>query len=448
MLTSGFQLLTEVSDDVVRMLAAYDDDQYALLTQVGIRSLMVVPVVARGRLVAIINLAYTTESRRRYGRDDFGLAEEVALHAAHIVENARLLKELRLTEARFRIALAGARTAVFGQDLSLRYVWHCNPHVAVSIVGKTDQEVFPREEAAELTAIKSRVLATGQPWYGELELTLLGTPRSYREALEPMHDRAGRRVGVIGAATDVTDEKRTREELKSALEVRDLVMGVLAHDLRNPLNAIVVSAERLARSEDMPETATTAGAMIQRAARRMTEMIETLLTFTSARFTGKPFSLARVPGDLHVIARELVGELRAAWPRRTIELESTGDANGAWDGTRIAEAISNLVTNALYYGDPAAPVRIAIDGESQDVVVRVHNEGAPIPESLFPVLFEPFKRGTTGRTSPHGLGLGLYVVDQIVKAHGGSVDVQSTAKDGTTFTIRIPRREGSRPPPR
>jgi signal transduction histidine kinase len=93
-------------------------------------------------------------------------------------------------------------------------------------------------------------------------------------------------------------------------------------------------------------------------------------------------------------------------------------------------------------------VRIAIDGESEDVVVRVHNDGAPIPESLVPVLFEPFRRGETGQASPHGLGLGLYVVDQIVKAHCGSIGVQSTAKDGTTFTIRMPRQEGTQPPPR
>jgi signal transduction histidine kinase len=443
MLTSGFQLLTEVSDDVVRMLAGHDDAQYALLTQVGIRSLMVVPVVARGRLVAIMNLVHTTESPRRYGRDAIALAEEVALHAAHIVENARLLKELRATEARFRVALAGARTAIFEEDESLRYVWHCSPQIAYSVVGKTDQEVFPPEEAAALTAIKARVLATCEPWYGEVQLTLGGTSRWYREAVEPVRDRLGRCVGVIGAATDVTDEKRTREELKNALEVRDLVMGVLAHDLRNPLNAVAMSAEMIVRSGDMPQTATAAGAVIQRAARRMTEMIEALLTFTRTRFTGKPFVLARVPADLRVVARDVVDELRAAWPDRAIELESTGDANGAWDATRIAEAISNLVTNGLSYGDPAAPVRVAIDGEPQDVVVRVHNEGAPIPESLVPVLFEPFRRAEAGQASPQGLGLGLYVVDQIAKAHGGSIVVESTAKDGTTFTIRLSRQEGA-----
>src|SRR5262249_5923899 len=126
MMTGGFQLLTELSDDLLHRLTT-TDEQYRLLTQVGIQSLLVVPLVSRARITCIITCAYTTQSGRRYGRDDPGLAEELALYAAQAFENARLMKELKSTEARFRIALAGARTAVYEQDASLRYVWFYDP---------------------------------------------------------------------------------------------------------------------------------------------------------------------------------------------------------------------------------------------------------------------------------------------------------------------------------
>jgi signal transduction histidine kinase len=440
MLTSGFQLLTEVSDDLLRMIAGNDDAQYALLSQVGIRSMMVVPVVARGRLVAILDLVYTNESRRRFGRDELALAEELAVHAAHLEENARLLKELRASEARFGVALAGARTTVFEQDARLRYVWYHTPQASsASYVGKSHEELVPPNEAATLTALKSRVLQTGEPWFGELELTLGGTKRWYREAIEPARDRLGRDIGVIGAATDITEQKQTQNELKTALDFRDRVMGVLGHDLRNPLGAITMSMQKILRLEDLPETARASAGVVARAAKRMDEMIERLLTFTRARFTGQPFAIARTPCDLRGTLREVVDELRAAWPGRAVELEASGDAQGSWDCARIAEAVSNLAANALSYGDPKTPVRIAIEGEPKEVVVRVHNEGSPIPESLQRSLFEPFVRGAREDVSPHGLGLGLYVVDEIVKAHGGTVDVRSTAQEGTTFTIRVPR---------
>ena len=104
---------------------------------------MVVPLVSRGQITGIMTFAYTTESGRRYGRDDPPVAEEVALHAAHTFENTRLMKDLKASETRFRIALAGARTAVYEQDTSLRYVWHYNPLLRNDLFGKTDEHVCP-----------------------------------------------------------------------------------------------------------------------------------------------------------------------------------------------------------------------------------------------------------------------------------------------------------------
>jgi signal transduction histidine kinase len=147
--------------------------------------------------------------------------------------------------------------------------------------------------------------------------------------------------------------------------------------------------------------------------------------------------------DLGAIARAAVDELRAARSERWIGLELQGDLRGQWDSARVSQAITNLVANAAAYGEPGTPVNVAVRGEDHDVVVTVNNRGDPIPASLLPAIFEPFRRGVSQDRSPHGLGLGLYIVHQIVLAHCGEISAESNAQDGTTFRMRLPR---GRPP--
>src|SRR5688572_5746980 len=131
--------------------------------------------------------------------------------------------------------------------------------------------------------------------------------------------------------------------------------------------------------------------------------------------------------------------MRVAWPDRPIDVAVHGDAHGEWDPARMSQTISNLVGNALAHGDRAAPVHVCVDGQGRDVELTVHNDGEPIPLELVPVLFQPFNRGEIPDRSPHGLGLGLYIVEQVVHAHDGSIGVESSAETGTTFTVRLPR---------
>jgi signal transduction histidine kinase len=438
MLISGFQLLGEVSDDLLRRLAV-SDEQYRLLQKVGVRSMMVVPVASRGQIIGIITLAYTGESGRRYGRDDPALAEELALHAAHIAENASLMKELKSSAARFRIALAGARTAVFEQDHLLRYVFHYNPASPFALVGKTHEEMFPPDQAKLLNSLKTRVLDTGESAFEEMDLNIGGGERRhYLEAIEPMRDRFGKIVGVIGAATDITEQQRTQQQLTEALGFRERMMGILGHDLRNPLSTITMADSLLLKRQDLAPEARDQVLRIRHAADRMQEMIGTLLDFTRARFLGKvPVSPA--PADMGEIAHGVVDELRVAWPDHDIRVEVRGDSHGRWDSGRMAQAISNLVGNAITYGEPNTPVRVSVDGTGDEMILSVKNHGPPIPPELMPVLFEPFRTGAPEDRSPRGLGLGLYIVQQIVLAHDGTIDVESTAPEGTTFTVRLPR---------
>ena len=247
LLTNGYQLLSEVSDDMLQRLTS-SSAQYRLLAHIGIISLIVVPLVSRGQISGILTFAYTKESGRRYGRDDPPLAEELALHAAHTFENAHLMKDLKSSEARFRIALAGARTIVYEQDSSLRYVWYYNPLVAVNLMGKTHDEMLPPDEAAQLTAIKRRVLEDGEGVEMEFDFTFGGGERRhFRETIEPLRSDTGKIIGVIGAATDITAQQRTQQQLTEELDFRERMMGILGHDLRNPLGTVFMSADMLVR---------------------------------------------------------------------------------------------------------------------------------------------------------------------------------------------------------
>ncbi|HXU70704.1 MAG TPA: ATP-binding protein [Polyangia bacterium] len=427
-----------VTDELIR-INTMGPEHMALIRAIGVRSAIAVPLRVRGATVAVMTFATTAESGRSYTRDDLTLAEELAARASIVLERARLYEELKASEARFRIALAAARVAVFEQDRELRYRWHYNASLAASAVGKTHADLFPSHEAEALSAVKQRVLDTGESFRGEITLTLLEGPRVLASAIDPVRDDGGEVVGIIGASVDITHERQTLTALEQAVTFREQLMGILGHDLRNPLNAVLAASSLLRRRSDLSPPAREHVERIERAARRMAEMIRTLLDFTRVRFHGD-LPVSPAPADLGEVARAIVDELRAAEPERAIELAVHGDARGRWDPARLGEVLSNLVGNALAHGD-GAPVQVTIDDAGGDVWLRVHNHGEPIAPDAQAALFEPFRSGAPrdGASRPHGLGLGLYIVRQIVLAHGGAITCESSARDGTTFTVRLPR---------
>jgi signal transduction histidine kinase len=148
--------------------------------------------------------------------------------------------------------------------------------------------------------------------------------------------------------------------------------------------------------------------------------------------------------DLGHLCREVVDEMRAAHPTRTFRFDPHGDLAGEWDGARLRQVVSNLLGNAVQHGGGAGPVDLAVGGEDSDVRVTVRNQGPPIPRDDVATIFEPLVRGPSaesrGPRRPGSLGLGLYIAREVVAAHGGTIDVQSSAEDGTAFTVRLPRR--------
>jgi signal transduction histidine kinase len=167
----------------------------------------------------------------------------------------------------------------------------------------------------------------------------------------------------------------------------------------------------------------------------MNRMIDDILDLTRGQF-GEGIPLTFAPADLGEVSRAAVSELRTAHPARLLEDEVAGDARGFWDEGRLARVVSNLVGNAIHYS-AQGPVRVSVTGEGERVTLAVHNGGEPIPGEALPRIFDPFRRATSNAP---GLGLGLYIVQEIVRAHGGTVGVASSRKEGTTFAVTLPRR--------
>ncbi len=219
---------------------------------------------------------------------------------------------------------------------------------------------------------------------------------------------------------------------------RDLFLGVLGHDLRNPIGAMRMSAELIAKIGSLTERQKMLIAQVVTSADRATEILDQLLDLTRARL-GSGLHILREETDMAFISRQLLGEMRSLHPGRTFTLKISGDTKGHWDKPRIGQVFSNLLGNAVQYGFTDLPIDVTVIGDSKKVSVSVHNEGVPIPKNVIGGIFEAMVREGTEGIDSTNLGLGLYITKEIVSAHGGTIMVTSSEKDGTTFIALFPR---------
>jgi signal transduction histidine kinase len=233
----------------------------------------------------------------------------------------------------------------------------------------------------------------------------------------------------------LANELRERTDM---LRLSEMFTAVLGHDLRNPLNAIVTSAHLLQRQSKEEPVRQTAERILS-SGKRMGRMINDILDLARARLAGG-IPLKREPIELGTLFERVVREHHGAISGRHIDVQRDGDLHGDWDADRLSQVASNLISNAVQYGNPSHAIEVRIDGTANDTVMFSVTNGGTIPEHLLPHIFDPF-RGSNGAGRAEGLGLGLYIVQQIVTAHAGTVDVQSSLTDNrTAFRVTIPRR--------
>jgi two-component system, sensor histidine kinase and response regulator len=244
------------------------------------------------------------------------------------------------------------------------------------------------------------------------------------------------RVAALARAAALYAKLRVAErQLRVEVDFRERFMGMLAHDLRQPLNAIFMANSALSSSLAGSPLAPTTQVQ-SRAAQRMKRMIDELLDFTRVRpESGMP--IQRAVTDLATTMQDSLAEIRAAHGERHLELEQIGSCVGNWDPERLAQVCSNLLGNAIAHGDPTGPVKIRLDGTADDYVeLSVTNLAKPIAPETLAQLFLPFRRA--GSNVRSGVGLGLYIIQQIVSGHGGSIEAHSDDSE-TRFVVRLPR---------
>lgn len=305
-------------------------------------------------------------------------------------------------------------------------------------VCRTHSHVIPTEAFAQLDDSHARLR----------EIALL-QQRAHSLASEIEH-----RKELEAALREALRERaRAEEELRTSLEretearkraeesdaFKEVFLGMLGHDLKNPLNTVLTTARLMAIRGELPAASKKRLDRIISSGVRMQRMIGQILDVTRARLAGG-IPLTRTERDVSSLVAKIVDEVQAATPDRRLELHGADQpCTASIDGDRLEQVVSNLIGNAVVHGDPELPIRVELSTTEDVVILGVVNAGKPIDPAFVPLLFDPFRRD-----KPHGqsdgLGLGLYISERIVTAHGGTIRVASSEETGTRFDVILPRR--------
>ena len=265
--------------------------------------------------------------------------------------------------------------------------------------------------------------------------------KAIESALREVLERRAQVEAELRASLEREQEARLQAQANDAF--KEVFMGILGHDLRNPLNTILTTARlMIVRGELLPDSQKRIDRVISSGV-RMQRMIEQILDMARDRLTSGIAISRTGPRDLVPLVGKIVEETRLAHPERRIELRSEGSCFASVDADRFEQVVSNLLGNATTHGDPTRAIVVLVarvDGQDSEAQVSfsVRNYGTPIDPSFLPLLFDPFRRQRKPEGRSAGLGLGLYISERIVRAHGGTIRVESSEKEGTLFETVIP----------
>jgi signal transduction histidine kinase len=221
-----------------------------------------------------------------------------------------------------------------------------------------------------------------------------------------------------------------------------MFLAILGHDLRNPLGTVVTGSSFIMQATDTPPKYILVATRMFNSAKRMSKLINDLIDFTRTHL-GPGIPIRVKQGSLVAVCEEVVNELRTFHPEKLIEFQAPPQLDAIFDESRIAQVLSNLIGNAIQYGNVDVPARIQVTSSRDDIVIAVNNHGAPIAPDKLSSIFDPMVRIAASVNTDYiertSLGIGLFISREIVHAHGGQLSVASNAADGTTFTVTMPR---------
>ena len=338
------------------------------------------------------------------------------------------------------------------------------------IIGKTLAEALPELENQLFIQLLDDVFTTGKPFVGTGMRALLqqepGAPLSevfLNFSYQPILDPSNRTTGILVLGHDITRQKiqeveraalfereraaraeaeAARDELHRRAEFDKQLIGIVSHDLRNPMNAIGIATSLLLKRGQLDEQGVRVVKRIMSSSDRAVRLIQDFLDFTQARVMGR-IPMTPKPANIRELARQVFDEVLLTQPSRKGTIVHDGEADGMWDPDRLAQVIGNLLSNAFQHSPPSSTVCLTTRGDQDGVTIDVHNEGPPISPDDLARLFEPFERGTDASASGRSIGLGLYISRQIIEAHGGTIEVRSVEGEGTRFRVWLPRSAGA-----
>jgi len=388
---------------------------------------------------------FVAEDRQRHESDMLRMRKNTE---ALLANEQEAQDALTVSQTRLRMALDLAHLYVWSVDAFTRKR-HYEDNVARLLGLPSPQHVdhdrfverihvADREDEAE--AFNMAVLLPGTLYQCSYRLMGFdGVERVVSSSGQGFFSAEGRLLAFVGALQDVTDAARLRATAEDRALLAEQMMGIVSHDLRNPLAAIQASAHLLGRG-DLSSEQYKVLSRITNATSRANRLIADLLDFTVARI-GSGLAIAPQPVDLHVLVADNLTELRDSFPSWLFRHERRGEGLSLADADRLSQLIGNLVGNAVAYGDPTEPITVTSQIEARMFVLSVHNHGESIPAASLRTLFEPMVPGDRSATpSQRSVGLGLFIVREIVRAHHGEVVATSTAEDGTSVRAMFPRR--------
>ena len=461
--TGKAELISHIPRELLTA-AAVDEEHLRLIDQLQLGSYVGVPLKVRGQVIGALTMVMA-ESNRRYSQRDLELAQALADRSALAIDNARMFRELETargvataqrdqSEERFSLMVGSVKDyAIFMLDpKGIVTTWNAGAQLIKGyrpeeIIGRHFSCFYSKEEVLAGKCERELAIADQEGRFEEegWRVRKDGSRFWANVVLTAVRDASGQLRGFAKVTRDLTERRRSEGEL--AVEARrrleaenqtrfaEMFIGILGHDLRNPLNAISIGAALIKRKGIADERVL--GRILQ-SSERMSNMVGQLLDLTRTRLAGG-IPIERRPAGLRTVVAGAIEELQLVHRDREIRLATGEEIDGLWDTDRLAQVVSNLVGNALEHGAPDEPVTVSLSTADDIVRLSVHSLGPPIPPEVLSTIFDPYRRTSARSERSKGLGLGLFITQQIVLAHGGRLDCRSTDEDGTTLTVLLPR---------
>ncbi len=432
--------ISTVADPIVHAFESDDDARarlppayHSYIAKFGLRGLAILPFPILSPVQGVVTLTRDRPSPP-FSDDDMSLIETCIEYAALAVQNAMRFEAERTTRDQVNTILEQLPVGIIASDAEGR-IMMTNEVVRALIPGigsaerLSDVADIARFETVEGTAIVD--------WQNAREVMVPASRRFANIATVALVNRRQISTGAVTVIHDVTLERAIGDEREQVSRFMQQLLGIVGHDLRNPLGTFVAGLDMLRLTHESGKPITPVLGRMSTSVRRMSRIVDQLLDVTRASL-GAGIEIQPATVELVPLIESVLDEVKVMHPAATLALRGSQRIIGHWDPERLAQ-VSNIASNAAHYGKPGAPIAIEISTEGALARIGIHNTNRdkPIPPAVLATLFDPHRRGPEGHRNTAGLGLGLYIVKQIVEAHQGTVKASSD-DDGTLFTVVLP----------